>query len=173
MIETRQWSKLLKYAHIDKNYIVPVKPRTLHAILKGTMLLEIQQSSDTTYRVYDYDRIADMGAKRPLHINESLQVIKTPDDSLPPYPIEDTSLNSGKVIYSGPYFFIESWNIVGNADFELKDNYYLATMIEGTAKMNNHDLSLGCGVVITSSAKRVEINGTARIIVAYPNLESK
>ena len=54
---------------------------TLHAIRKGTTLLEVQQSSDITYRVYDYNRLQD-GKPRDLHVKQALDVIKIPDNEL-------------------------------------------------------------------------------------------
>lgn len=48
---------------------------TLHAILGATMVLETQQSSDVTYRVYDYDRIQSDGTKRTLHMRQAIDVI--------------------------------------------------------------------------------------------------
>ena len=54
---------------------------TIHAICKGTLLLEIQQSSDITYRLYDYQRLSN-GKLRELHINKALDVIKFPDNKL-------------------------------------------------------------------------------------------
>jgi mannose-6-phosphate isomerase class I len=54
---------------------------TIHAICKGTLLLEIQQSSDITYRLYDYNRLSN-GKLRKLHIEKALDVIKIPDNKL-------------------------------------------------------------------------------------------
>lgn len=50
---------------------------TVHAILEGTLIYEIQESSDTTFRLYDWGRTDKSGASRPLHINESLKVLDT------------------------------------------------------------------------------------------------
>jgi mannose-6-phosphate isomerase len=52
-----------------------VPPGTVHALLAGTVVAEIQQNSDTTYRVYDWDRRGPDGQPRPLHIEKALQVI--------------------------------------------------------------------------------------------------
>lgn len=56
---------------------------TIHAICKGTLLLEIQQSSDVTYRLYDYNR-PYQGKLRELHIDQAFDVIKFPDNELNP-----------------------------------------------------------------------------------------
>lgn len=55
---------------------------TVHAILKDTLILEVSQSSDITYRLYDYDRKDQKGHTRELHIKESLDVINIPDKQI-------------------------------------------------------------------------------------------
>ena len=67
----------------DYLYYLPVKPGdaiclptgTLHALLEGIVVAEIQQNSDTTYRVYDWGRVGDDGKPRSLHIEKALDVI--------------------------------------------------------------------------------------------------
>ena len=54
---------------------VCVPPGTLHAILEGVVLAEIQQNSNTTYRVYDWNRVDDQGNPRDLHVINALDVI--------------------------------------------------------------------------------------------------
>lgn len=60
---------------VQRGDVIMVPAGTVHAICKGCMLLELQQSSDTTYRLYDYDRLQSSGLKRPLHVNEALTAI--------------------------------------------------------------------------------------------------
>lgn len=57
----------------DDVYFLPAG--RIHTIGKGLLLAEIQQTSDTTYRIYDFDRVDDMGNKRELHLEESLDAI--------------------------------------------------------------------------------------------------
>lgn len=63
-----------------ETYFIPAG--LVHAICKGILIAEIQQNSDTTYRIYDYDRIDKNGKKRDLHVEEALKVIKNynPDE---------------------------------------------------------------------------------------------
>lgn len=65
---------LLRRIEVDEGDVVDVSPGTIHAICSGVALLEIQEPSDTTYRVYDYDRPGLDGKPRPLHIDQALQV---------------------------------------------------------------------------------------------------
>jgi mannose-6-phosphate isomerase class I len=77
-IEHRQVESIVQTFPIQPGDFFFIEAGTLHAIRKNTFLLEVQQSSDITYRFYDYDR-EDHGQKRPLHIQEALDVLKVPD----------------------------------------------------------------------------------------------
>lgn len=66
-----------------------IESGTVHAILAGTMLLEVQQSSDITYRIYDYDRTDQHNKKRALHIDNALDVIHFPDHELQTKPTQE------------------------------------------------------------------------------------
>ncbi|MBD5023914.1 mannose-6-phosphate isomerase, partial [Xanthomonas citri pv. citri] len=70
-IESGDWNGLLRRIKIKPGDFFYVPSGTLHALCKGTLVLEIQQNSDTTYRVYDYDRCNDQGQKRTLHIEKA------------------------------------------------------------------------------------------------------
>ena len=63
---------------------------TIHALLAGTLVAEIQQNSDATYRVYDWGRTGTNGARRPLHISKALDVIDWAQ--VEPGPVRPTAL---------------------------------------------------------------------------------
>ena len=69
---------LLSYQPVKKGDYFYIPSGKVHAICKNTMLLEVSQSSDVTYRLYDYNRL-DNGKLRELHIDKSLDVITFPD----------------------------------------------------------------------------------------------
>ena len=81
--------------HMMKKYPIKsgdyfyIKAGTIHAILKNTLILEVSQSSDITYRLFDYHRLDKYGQKRELHIKQSLDVMHFPD-----LPIEKTHQNT-------------------------------------------------------------------------------
>lgn len=60
---------------VQKDDVFFVRPGTVHAIGGGVLLAEIQQCSNVTYRVYDYDRVDTKGQKRPLHLEKALDVM--------------------------------------------------------------------------------------------------
>ena len=75
MIEEGRWDDLLNRVPIQKGDFFQIDPGTVHAILGGTLILETQQSSDVTYRVYDFDRRQDDGSLRELHIQQAIDVV--------------------------------------------------------------------------------------------------
>lgn len=97
---------ILKKQKIKKNDQYQILPGTLHAILKNTFLLEIQQSSDVTYRLYDYERVYQ-GTKRELHLDHCWNVIKIPDkpieNSLSTSYFKTTLHNKSTLIKAYPY----------------------------------------------------------------------
>lgn len=66
---------------------------TVHALLAGAVVVEIQQNSDATYRLYDWGRVGDDGQPRPLHIDKALDVIDW--DMVAPTPTAPTLLDQG------------------------------------------------------------------------------
>ena len=83
-VKKEEFPKLLKddsiLSYLNKIYVKPgdiylIKPGTIHAIGEGITLLEIQESSKLTYRVYDFNRIDKNGNKRELHVSKAMDVL--------------------------------------------------------------------------------------------------
>lgn len=74
-IEDNTICDYINYIDVKKDDFYPVEAGTVHAIGSGTMLVEIQENSNITYRLYDYDRRDKYGNKRQLHIDKALKVL--------------------------------------------------------------------------------------------------
>lgn len=105
--------EFLKFKDIKPGELIYVPSRTLHALLSGTIVIEIQQSSDITYRVYDWDRIDKSGKSRELHIEKAADVMVY-DESPRLQEVDNRYyiLNQAKNIshvhlLTSPYFSIE------------------------------------------------------------------
>ncbi len=86
----------------------------VHAIGAGCLLLEIQQNSNTTYRVYDWDRVDAQGQGRELHLEQALQVInwQRPEPEVSsPQPLPMQGRNQPYKIIHCPYFQTDGWNL--------------------------------------------------------------
>lgn len=74
-LKNQTFSDILNYQNVEKGDVVFIPAGTVHAIGKGCMMLEVQQASDTTYRLYDYDRLQSNGQPRELHTQQAFEAI--------------------------------------------------------------------------------------------------
>ena len=74
-IEDGNLENMLHHIPVHKGDVFFVRPGTVHAIGKGIVLVEVQESSNLTYRLYDYDRVDKDGNKRPLHFDKAVDVL--------------------------------------------------------------------------------------------------
>ena len=77
----------LQQVPIHKDDVFFLKPGTVHAIGAGALIAEIQQNSNLTYRLYDYDRVDKNGQKRPLHIDKAMAVANFQSSAEPRQPL--------------------------------------------------------------------------------------
>lgn len=74
-VEENNLQEALKYVNVEPGDVYFIAPGLIHAIGEGVMLAEIQQTSDITYRIYDWDRVDDDGNSRELHQQQALDAI--------------------------------------------------------------------------------------------------
>ena len=82
----------------------------VHAIGAGCLLFECQQNSNTTYRLYDWDRVGADGKPRQLHIEESMRVINWTDTApakIPPQPLPSSGRNRRSLVLETKFFRME------------------------------------------------------------------
>lgn len=100
----------LHFLPVQAGDAIFVPSGSLHALLEGLVVVEIQQSSDTTYRVYDWDRVDKDGKPRELHVDHALNVIDYGQVAPGPYVPEPVSGRPAcAVISRSPYFVVEKY----------------------------------------------------------------
>lgn len=159
--------------------VIDIPAGLLHAIGKGIVICEIQQNSDTTYRVYDYDRSDTEGNSRPLHINKALEVIDfSLRDSVfirPDTRFTDSAGNSIDSLVSNQYFDVERWRV--STEIEAKQawtGFSTLTMLEGsghivwTSDQTQHTLAIkqGESVLIPAVLTTWKIRGQLTLLRA-------
>jgi len=128
---------------------------TIHAINAGIMLFEIQQKSDLTYRVYDYDRRDAQGQPRALHIERALDV--TSYDAAPPAVVVPKQLDGTRtLLVSCPYFAMERLDLAARlAAATDPGSFEILTAIDGAARLAWTDgvqrLARGESIVLPAS----------------------
>jgi mannose-6-phosphate isomerase len=78
LVEENRIEEGLARREVAAGDFIFIKTGTVHALLEGVMVCEIQQNSDTTYRIYDWGRVDRDGRPRPLHLDKALDVITFP-----------------------------------------------------------------------------------------------
>ncbi|MFA9458185.1 mannose-6-phosphate isomerase, class I [Halalkalibacter sp. AB-rgal2] len=178
LIEKGVWDKLLKKVPISPGDFYYVPSGTVHAIGKGTLILETQQSSDTTYRVYDYDRIDDKGNARELHIRQSIDVTTIPHQDTYPEQTElsDQGLVKKKLV-SQEYFTVFHGTLAGAYETEHTENYLLVSILAGEGEVvvngTSHHFSKGDHFIIPATVERYELIGNAEMIYSYSTVKEK
>ena len=86
-IDTGTLENYLQRVPVKKNDVFYIEAGTIHAIGKGALIAEIQENSNLTYRLYDYNRVDKMGKKRELHIDKALDVAKLSASAEPIQPM--------------------------------------------------------------------------------------
>jgi mannose-6-phosphate isomerase len=128
---------------------------TIHAINAGIMLFEIQQKSDLTYRVYDYDRRDAQGRPRELHVERALDV--TSYDAAPPAVVDPERLDKARtLLVSCPYFAMERLNLAAPLAASTDPaSFEILTVIDGRANLTCADaeqrLARGESIVLPAS----------------------
>lgn len=109
---------------IRKDELVYVPAGTLHAIRKGTILLEIQQTSDVTYRVYDWDRLDVNGRCRELHVEQAAAVMfrtqTSAQDACQTKQLRQTDAAVHEQLLSCPFFTIERVHMQAGGTFTMR-----------------------------------------------------
>ena len=173
MIKDGRWDDLLKKVPVKKGDFFYVPSGTIHAIGKGIMILETQQSSDTTYRVYDYDRKDAQGQTRELHIQQSIDVTTVPAKT-PELQIKEVRKgNSSIVTYLETEFFnVYEWDIKGITSFKKQAPYTLMTVIEGAGDLvvdgKTYPLEKGTSCIIPNGVSEWAVQGELAIIASEP-----
>lgn len=167
MIENNEWNILLRKIKVKPGDFFYIPTGTIHAICKGIVLLETQQSSDTTYRVYDYDRLDDNGNKRELHLDKAIEVITVPHkDEIADKKVTNLDNLTITEYVSTKYFTVQKWEIDGQVQKELS-KFKLISVLDGKGTINNLKIKKGDHFIITSTCNKINLNGNLELIVSH------
>lgn len=130
-LKKKEWDKLLTKVPVKAGDFFYVPSGTMHAIGSGILILETQQSSDTTYRVYDFDRKDAKGNLRELHLEKSIDVLNigAPANSRP-VTVKADDLTSTLLVASD-FFAVYKWEVSGKVDIEKTAAYLLVSVLAG------------------------------------------
>lgn len=167
MIDQKRWSELIREVPVKKGDFIQINPGTVHAIKGGLMILETQQNSDITYRVYDYDRLSN-GKPRELHVQQSIDVITVPapsaEDSVS--HAADLPANTMNELIACDYYKVYKLTVTEPVSFEQEHPFLIMSVIEGEGLVNGQMIRKGDHFILPSGFGKVELQGDMTLIAS-------
>lgn len=167
MVAQGRWKELLREVPIHKGDFFQIDPGCLHAIKGGTLILETQQSSDVTYRFYDYDRLQD-GKPRQLHIEKSLAVTTAPYIPVTAQP-EVSTLGDAQVTHlvTCPYYSVYRAELNGAASVNWDKPFVNVSILSGSGTLDGTPVKKGDHLIIPAGYGDMRIEGKLEFIYSH------
>lgn len=156
---------LLEFTEVRRGDVVSVSAGVVHALGPGVMVAEIQQNSDMTYRVYDWDRMGLDGKPRELHVEKALDVINFGEQGEPlarPEVLSDERPRHERLVANDKFTFDR---YASGEPFELSpadlESFVILTCVEGRAVLacpdGSRTVRRGQTVLVPAAVKTVEV----------------
>lgn len=167
-------TEVLNRVEAKKGDVFFVKPGTVHAIGAGLLICEIQQNSNTTYRVYDYDRRGADGKPRELHIEKAIAVSNTTPVSAEEnvHKVNEYDGYTTSLIAKCKYFTSEKADVNGSMTVSLDDESFKSVIItegEGELSLNGEVMRFkkGDSIFVPAQNSEMTVSGNCEIIISY------
>lgn len=163
----------LKKFHISQGDMIMLPPGCVHALGQGNFVLEVQQASDVTYRIFDYNRPDASGKPRKLHIEESVDAI---DYDLPTRTARNIPAQTNKetLLERCPYFTSSIIKVDKHfvMDLERRRSFTIAVAIKGDMTLTApdgsvHPLPQGQTLLIPAIMPKVAVDGDGELVTVF------
>ena len=165
--------ELLNRVEVKKGDVFFIPAGTVHALGAGIEVVEVQQTSDVTYRIYDWDRVDASGKGRELHTALAVDAIDFEADAEVLHKQYNLSKGGESKVIESPYFtmVIHDVDAVKYLDRSMLDSFIVYICLEGSATISidggKEELTAGELVLIPAEACEVAIEGTAQLMEVY------
>ncbi|MBR5514588.1 MAG: class I mannose-6-phosphate isomerase [Clostridia bacterium] len=167
-IESGTLEEHMNYINVKAGEVYFIPSGLTHAICKGIVIAEIQENSDITYRLYDYNRPQADGSLRELHVTESLDTIKniTEED------IHRERYSLGKIseynLANCKFFTVDKYDFTGEKSFE-NDKFRHILCLDGEGYINDEKIAKGDSFYIPEGLKEYTVKSESAIslIISY------
>ncbi|WP_053367818.1 mannose-6-phosphate isomerase, class I [Bacillus sp. FJAT-27245] len=172
MVANGEWDRLLRRIPVKCGDFFMVPSGTIHAIGKGIVILETQQNSDTTYRVYDYNRKDNDGNLRELHIERSLSVTTVPSIEPKVEPLIQMLEGVTVITYvQNEYFTVHKWEVDGEATLRQRKPFKLVSVLNGNGSIlkngKEYAFKKGDHFLLPHGFDEYKLAGKAEMIVSH------
>ena len=161
---------ILDNVNVEVGDVFFLETGTVHAIGAGLVIAEIQQTSDITYRLYDFDRVDAAGNQRELHVDLALDAINY--NKVDTHKKYDKKLNQSNTVVDCPYFTTNFIPLDGKISVDKTGNSFNVYMcVEGSFEMEcdgtKYQYKKGDTILIPAALKTFILNGKASILEIY------
>ncbi len=174
-VENNTIIDVLNEVKVKKGDVVFVKAGTIHAIGAGILICEIQQNSNSTYRMYDYDRRDKFGNPRELHLEKALDVVDTHafvKDTSCGQILEENELFSQTLLVQCKYFECFKYDIHDEAKIAVDETSFVSVLFlsgNGTIEADkaHYEFKAGESFFVQAGKRNIVIKGTCECIVTH------
>lgn len=174
MVRQGLWERFLRRVPIAPGDFIVIPPGTVHSLCAGAMVVEVQRSSDLTYRLYDYERLDGDGNRRPLHVEKALRAIYAPQAPLPSGPAE-VLCGDGfeeRIFLSGRPFHVSRLSLNGKVRRSSGQTFQGILVLggEGVIGWDGGEMELTRGdQLLALRGSRLSIEGSMELLFAWPS----
>ena len=167
MIADSRWDELIQEVPVHKGDFIQIDPGTVHAIKGGCLILETQQNSNITYRLYDYGRLNN-GKPRELHIQKSLDVITVPAKAPEACIKHVGNLPKNRMyqLYECAYYTVFRLDIKDSYTLEQEYPFLAVSVLEGCGYADGIPIKKGDHFILPYQYGTLEFTGNVSLIVS-------
>lgn len=158
---------------VHKGDVFFIEAGTLHAIGKGILIAEIQQNSNTTYRIYDYGRVGADGKPRQLHIDKAVEVTELTPPKYPTKPMGELIQKDGftaQLLSECEYFRVNKINVKEKCTLSASDSSFNSVLVlDGQGEIDGVELKKGDSCFIPAGYGEYTFKGKAELVVTDIN----
>lgn len=168
-IESNTLLDVLNVVEVKKGDMFFIEAGTVHAIGKGALIAEIQQNSNSTYRVYDYGRLGKDGKPRELHIQKAIDVSKTEPAKYGTKPFgkkEEISGGTRQMLTECPLFSVYNYELCGKVELNAnEESFNHILVVDGSGKIGGREFKKGDSFFVPANYGNYEIDGNGEFIL--------
>jgi mannose-6-phosphate isomerase len=146
-----------------------IEAGTVHALGAGLLVAEIQQASDTTYRLFDWNRVDRDGNPRQLHVEESLRTIDFTRGPVDPRAPKQTNRPHVEQLAACDKFVLDRWRLDASQQLLNDNRFHIIAVIEGEVTVSSGDVQLslirGGTLLIPACCREVDFSPRGRAVV--------
>lgn len=166
-ISEGDYEGLIREVPVKKGDFLQIVPGTVHAIRGGFLILETQQSSDITYRVYDYGRLVG-GKPRQLHVRQSIDVINVPDeaDKKALLHTDGQPENALNLLVECDYYKVFRLKVRGAFRLSMEAPFLIVSVLDGNGTIDGREVKKGTHLLLPAGYGDAQLCGDMELILS-------